>query len=107
MGWKSRPGLDAVAIYLDTVARLRMALSHSRITAQGQVSVPATLRRWLGIGPGSVLGFIASLLFTTVAVRIFMGGALTPLSQPLPFVAYPFFAATLFGWAWEHYRGAD
>lgn len=32
-----------------------MALAHSRLTAQGQVSVPATIRRRLGIGPGSVL----------------------------------------------------
>jgi hypothetical protein len=23
----------------------------------------------------------------------------------LPFFAYPFLAATLFGWAWMHYRG--
>ena len=34
------------------------------------------------------------------------GAALTPLSQPLPFFAYPFLAATLFGWAWVHYRNA-
>lgn len=32
-----------------------MALAHSRITAQGQVSVPASVRRKLGVGPGSVL----------------------------------------------------
>lgn len=48
---------------------------------------------------------VAALLFAVVAVRIFMGGALTPLSEPLPFFAYPFLAATLFGWAWMHYRG--
>jgi hypothetical protein len=52
------------------------------------------------------LGLVASLLFTAVAVQIFMGGALTPLSKPLPFFAYPFLAATLFGWAWVHYRQA-
>jgi hypothetical protein len=52
------------------------------------------------------LGFVASLLFAVVAVQIFMGQALTPLSQPLPFFAYPFLAATLFGWAWAHYRSA-
>jgi antitoxin PrlF len=28
---------------------------HSRLTAQGQISVPAPIRRKLGIGPGSVL----------------------------------------------------
>ncbi len=32
-----------------------MALAHSRLTAQGQISVPAEVRRRLGIGPGSVL----------------------------------------------------
>jgi len=50
------------------------------------------------------LGFIASLLFAVVAGRIFVGQTLTPLSQPLPFFAYPFLAATLCGWAWAHYR---
>ena len=34
----------------------------------------------------------------------FLGEALTPLSQPLPFFAYPFLAATRCGWAWAHYR---
>ena len=53
-----------------------------------------------------VVGFVAALLFAIVAVQIFMGAALTPLSEPLPFFAYPFLAATLFGWAWVHYRGA-
>jgi len=33
------------------------------------------------------------------AVQIFSGRALTPLSHPLPFFAYPFLAATLFGLA--------
>lgn len=32
-----------------------MSLPQSRITAQGQISVPAEIRRKLGIGPGSVL----------------------------------------------------
>jgi AbrB family looped-hinge helix DNA binding protein len=32
-----------------------MAIAHSKITAQGQISVPADVRRKLGIGPGSVL----------------------------------------------------
>ena len=54
-----------------------------------------------------VVGFVAALLFAVVAVRIFMGAALTPLSEPLPFFAYPFLAATLCGWAWVHYRGSS
>ena len=32
-----------------------MALPQSKLTAQGQISVPAEIRRKLGIGPGSVL----------------------------------------------------
>ena len=32
-----------------------MALAHSKLTAQGQISVPAKVRKKLGVGPGSVL----------------------------------------------------
>jgi AbrB family looped-hinge helix DNA binding protein len=32
-----------------------MALAHSKVTAQGQISVPVEVRKKLGIGPGSVL----------------------------------------------------
>jgi AbrB family looped-hinge helix DNA binding protein len=32
-----------------------MALAHSKVTTQGQISVPAEVRRRLGVGPGSVL----------------------------------------------------
>lgn len=32
-----------------------MALPHSKVTAQGQISVPAEVRRKFGISPGSVL----------------------------------------------------
>ena len=32
-----------------------MSKPQSRVTAQGQISVPAEIRRKLGIGPGSVL----------------------------------------------------
>ncbi|HUR34876.1 MAG TPA: AbrB/MazE/SpoVT family DNA-binding domain-containing protein [Vicinamibacterales bacterium] len=32
-----------------------MPLAHSKMTAQGQVSVPAKVRQHLGVGPGSVL----------------------------------------------------
>lgn len=32
-----------------------MAIAHSRVTAQGQISVPAEVRKKLGVGPGSVL----------------------------------------------------
>ncbi|HEY3741867.1 MAG TPA: AbrB/MazE/SpoVT family DNA-binding domain-containing protein [Bryobacteraceae bacterium] len=32
-----------------------MAIAQSKVTAQGQISVPMTVRKKLGIGPGSVL----------------------------------------------------
>jgi antitoxin PrlF len=32
-----------------------MALAHSKVTAQGQISIPAEVRKKLGVGPGSVL----------------------------------------------------
>jgi AbrB family looped-hinge helix DNA binding protein len=32
-----------------------MAIAHSKLTSQGQISVPADVRRKLGVGPGSVL----------------------------------------------------
>ena len=32
-----------------------MAIAHSKLTAQGQISVPARIRQKLGLGPGSVL----------------------------------------------------
>jgi antitoxin PrlF len=35
-----------------------MALAHSKVTAQGQISVPADVRKKLGIGPGSILEWI-------------------------------------------------
>jgi antitoxin PrlF len=32
-----------------------MAIAHSKLTAQGQISVPVDVRKKLGIGPGSVI----------------------------------------------------
>lgn len=32
-----------------------MAIAQSKVTAQGQISVPAEVRRRLGVGPGSIL----------------------------------------------------
>ena len=32
-----------------------MPLPHSKLTAQGQISVPSEIRRRLGVGPGSIL----------------------------------------------------
>ena len=32
-----------------------MAIAHSKVTSQGQISVPAAVRQRLGVGPGSTL----------------------------------------------------
>jgi hypothetical protein len=45
-------------------------------------------------------GFITAVLFSVVSVQIFTSSSVNALSKPLPFYAYPFFAATIFGWAW-------
>ena len=47
-----------------------------------------------------VLGFVAGLLFAVTALSTFAGRDLTPLSEPLPFFAYPFLVLTMCGWAW-------
>lgn len=44
-----------------------MPIAQSRLTAQGQISVPATVRRKLGLGPGSILEWEES--GDTVVVR--------------------------------------
>lgn len=66
------------------------------------LSAPRTVALW-----ARATGVIAGTLFLIVAVQLFLGHALTALSQPLPFFAYPFLVATLLGWAWESYRSAD
>jgi hypothetical protein len=72
-----------------------------RTSTPGSVSAPSVMPSWI-----RVVAAGAALLFAAVAVQVFMGRALTPLSQPLAFFAYPFLAITLFGWAWAHYRNA-
>lgn len=50
---------------------------------------------------------IAAVLFAITALQIYGGVALTPLSKPLPFNAYPVLVITLFGLAWTHLRSAS
>ena len=38
-----------------TVVMLDVAIAESKITSQGQISIPAEVRRRLGVGPGSTL----------------------------------------------------
>lgn len=87
-------------------ARLRLIASIGLVVGAvlgmaGTFAPSASLRglAWGVDGTALVVG-------TALASQIFSGTALTPLSQPLPFFAYPFLAATLFGWAWVQYRHA-
>ncbi len=65
------------------------------------ISIPRVLPAFV-----RMTGLITAILLAVTAVRIFGGAALTPLSKPLPFYAYPFLALTLFGWAWAHVRAS-
>jgi len=48
-----------------------------------------------------LLGLAAAALLAATALMIFAGAEIQPLSRPLPFFAYPFLVATLFGWIWS------
>ena len=52
-----------------------------------------------------VLGYAAAVLFTITALRIFAGAAVTPLTSPLPFFAYPVLVAVMLGWVFTLLRG--
>jgi hypothetical protein len=60
------------------------------------LSAPRVAALWI-----RVVGAVAGILFLMVALRRFMGEPLTAISEPLPFLAYPFLVAALLGWAWE------
>lgn len=51
-----------------------------------------------------VTGIIASILFASVSVSIFIGQQVNALSKPFPYLAYPFYAVTLVGWVWTLLR---
>jgi AbrB family looped-hinge helix DNA binding protein len=51
------PSADVQSI---TVVMFGMANAQSKLTAQGQISVPATIRQKLGLSPGAVLEWDAS-----------------------------------------------
>jgi hypothetical protein len=57
------------------------------------VSVPRAFALWTRLA-----GLTASVLFGVISLRIFWGAAITPISRPLPFYAYPFLVLTFIGW---------
>lgn len=46
----------------------------------------------------------SSVLFAIIAIQVYGGAELNPLSKPLPFFAYPVLVFTLLGLAWIHFR---
>jgi hypothetical protein len=116
----ARRGNDlAAAGFLVFVAGETLIVSGSAMTLEASApSFAAGMALWAAslalVGVSNImppvikgLGWLASILFSVAAVQILTGAALTPLSQPLPFFAYPIFAATLLGWAWVHYRHGE
>ena len=89
-------GVDGVALI---VASALLAVHHVR---QGHDQLAAGFLVFLAGETLIVSG--SAMELTVTAARMFGGAALTPLSKPLPFYAYPFLAITLFGWAWAHVR---
>ncbi len=87
------------AVELGAVAPLFAAGAGLWSASLALVSASAVMPR-----PVRATGAIAAILLAVTAARIFGGAGLTPLSEPLPFYAYPFLAITLLGWAWAHTR---
>jgi hypothetical protein len=50
------------------------------------------------------VGIASAVLFATTALLILSGVALSPISSPLPFFAYPFLVLTFIGWIWTLLR---
>jgi hypothetical protein len=59
------------------------------------ISVPREFSLWVRLA-----GLVTIVLFFVMAAKVFWGVALTPLSSPLPFFAYPFLVITFAGWIW-------
>lgn len=68
-------------------------------TAMVLIGFPPVFSLWVRL-----MGFVSSILFFITATKIFWGQALTPLSLPLPFYAYPFLVITFIGWIWTLMR---
>jgi len=50
--------------------------------------------------PVRLVGILAAVLFAVTSLLILSGAALSPISSPLPFLAYPFLVLTFVGWIW-------
>ena len=55
MAKRRRKRFATVSYYLGNALKLNMLKIQTKLTSQGQVSVPAPVRRFLGLTPGSTL----------------------------------------------------
>ena len=78
------------AMELEAVGPLFAAGAALWAASMTLVSAPKLLPSWL-----RAVSVVGSVLFLVVAVQIFSGSPLTPLTKPLPFLAFPFLAETL------------
>jgi hypothetical protein len=85
--------LSGSAMTLEAAAPSFAAGAALWATALFLISVPPAF-------PATVrgLGVITGFLFAATALMILSGQALTPLSRPLPYFAYPLFVLTIIGW---------
>ncbi len=44
---------------------------------------------------------VGGVLFAIVAVKIFLGAQMLPITSPLPYFAYPFLVLSFAGWFWS------
>lgn len=63
------------------------------------ISIPKEFALW-----ARGLGLVSCVLFGIVALRIFHGEQILPISSPLPYYAYPFLVFTMIGWIWTLLR---
>lgn len=70
--------------------------------ALAMIGVASAMPVWV-----RVIAVAAAVLFAITALQIDAGYALTPLSRPLPFDAYPVLVLTLLGLAWTHVRAVQ
>lgn len=91
--------LSGAAMSLDASSPSFAAGAALWAAALGLISVPRVFPLLV-----RALGLVAALLFAIMSLQVFAGKSLTPLSEPLPFFAYPFLVFTMLGWAWACLR---
>jgi hypothetical protein len=64
-------------------------------TALLLISIPRVFPLWVRLA-----GVASAILFAITATRIYWGQPLSPITTPLPAIAYPLFVLTFIGWIW-------